>query len=274
MKNFKFLGASFLAAAFTITVGCEDTSLEDLLSEGDAQVSESYVKTEAALVNLYSIVDGSLRDSVFQAMDSADVDGAIVTRNGSNISIDFGTGVVGRDGNTRKGVIKVVEDGDYMAAASLDISLESYFVNDDAIVGSIELDKVGSDFGLIIDGFSAGQEIEIDANKTISWINGFTTLTNSDDDIFNISGTASGLEIAENRGLSTSITEVMNYDKSCEFKLVSGIIELTLQPSDSTAEVTEAAIDFLANDGCDNLAKIKITQGETEVELTKQFSGF
>lgn len=274
MKNFKFLGASFLAAAFTITVGCEDTSLEDLLSEGDAQVSESYVKTEAALVNLYSIVDGSLRDSVFQATDSTNFEGAMVTRDGSNISIDFGAGVVGKDGNTRKGTIKIVESGDYMTDASLDISLQSYSVNDDAITGSIELDKVGSDFGLVVDGFSADQEIEIDANKTISWVQGFTTLTNSNDDIFNISGTASGMEIAGNRGLSTSITEMMNYDRSCEFKMVSGVIALTLQPADSAAEVTEASIDFLANDGCDNLAKIKITQGETEVELTKQFSGF
>src|SRR5690606_34290231 len=100
MKKFNFFGATFLAAAMAITVACDEDDLKDLLSEGDAQVSESYVKTEAALVNLYSIIDASLRDSTFQATDSAVVDGATVIRSGSNISINFGTGVLGQDGNT------------------------------------------------------------------------------------------------------------------------------------------------------------------------------
>src|SRR5690606_9485642 len=97
--------------------------------------------------------------------DSAVVDGATVIRSGSNISIDFGTGVIGQDGNTRKGLIQITEAGNYMTNASLDIALQSYSVNDKAITGSLELDKVGTDFGLVITDFSADQEIEIDANK-------------------------------------------------------------------------------------------------------------
>src|SRR5690606_41799878 len=132
---------------------------------------------------------------------------------------------------------------------------QSYSVSDKVRSVSLELNKVGTDVGLVITDFSADQEIEIDANKTIAWKSGFTTLSNSDDDIFDISGTASGVDMTDNRELSTSITEAMNYDRSCEFKMVSGIIELTLQPGDTIAEITEASIDFLANDGCDNLAK-------------------
>ncbi len=275
MKNSKFFAAPLLVAIMALTVACEETSLEDLLSEGDAKVSESYVKTEAALLNLYSTIDGSLRDSTFMANDSAIVDGAKVLRMGSNISIDFGTGVIGADGSTRKGVIEITESGKYTTpAASLDIALQSYMVNDEEITGTIELDKNGSDFALIVTNFSADQEIEISADKTISWKKGFTTLNNSADDVFDISGTALGVDMTDNRELSTSITEVMNYDRSCDFKVVSGIIELTLQPGDSIAEMTEAQIDFLANDGCENLAKIKLKQGETELEVTKQFSGF
>lgn len=274
MKNSKIFGGTLLVAAFTLTVACEDTSLEDLLSEGDAKVSESYMKTEASLYNLYSIVDVSLRDSLFQVNDSALVDGATVTRSGSNVTIDFGTGVIGSDGRTRKGAIEVIESGDYMTSASLDIALKAYSVNDMEVTGSIELDKKGSDFGLIITDFSADHEIEIDADKTISWKRGFTTLNNNDDDVFDISGTATGTDMMDNRELSTSIIESLNYDRSCEFKMVSGIIELTLQPGDSIPDVTEATIDFLLDDACDNLAKIKVKQGETEVEVTKQFSGF
>ncbi|WP_417590141.1 hypothetical protein [Owenweeksia hongkongensis] len=274
MKNSKLFSGTILMAAFALTVGCEDTSLEDLLSEGDAQVSESYMKTEASLYNLYSVVDVSLRDSLFQVNDSAMVDGATVIRSGSNVTINFGTGVIGSDGRTRKGIIEVIESGDYMTLASLDIELKGYSVNDEKVTGSIELDKAGSDFGLVITGFSADQEIEIDADKTISWRKGFTTLSNSDDDVFDISGTATGKDLKDNRELSTSITEAMNYDRSCEFKMVSGIIELTLQPNDSIPDVTEAAIDFLADDACNNLAKIKLKQGETEIEVTKQFNGF
>lgn len=274
MMNYRILGASLVAAGMFLSVGCEDTSLEDLLSEGDAKVSESYLKTEAALVSIYSIVDASLRDSTFQAADSSVVDGAIVLRDGSNISIDFGNGVDDGNGTERKGLIQVVETGDYMTSASLAITLPTFSVNDDKVTGSIALDKIGTDFALVVDSFSAGQEIEIEANKTISWKNGFTTLADNSDDVFDISGTASGLDMTDNRQLSTSITEAMNYDRSCEYKMVSGIVELTLQPGDTIADITEVEIDFLLNDGCDNVARIKVAQGETEATTTKQFSGF
>lgn len=255
-------------------VSCEDTNLEDLLSDQDAETSENYIKTEAALSNLYSIVDRALRDSTFQATDSARVDGAMVWRDGSLVTIDHGNGVIGTDGRTRKGAIQITETGGYMTTnASLAVALSNYSVDAKNVVGTMSLTKIANNFELKIDSFSAGENVEINADKAVSWTNGFTTLTKTDDDVFQFSGTASGTELNNNRELSSSITEAMVYDRSCSYKMTEGVLELVLAATDSTDELG-AAIDFIDSDGCNNLVKLTLSQGESDIELTKQFDGF
>ena len=257
-----------------MTIGCEDTDLEDLLSDEDAEVTQSYLKTEGALSNLYSMVDRVLRDSSFQATDSAIVDGATVMRNGNTVTVDFGTGVIGSDGSTRKGQIIVTETGSYMTPnAALGVELFNYFVDDKEVAGELNITKVGNSFELDITDFSAEENVEISADKTVMWTKGFTTLASDTDDVFELSGTATGTELANNRTLTSDITEVLEYDRSCEFRVTQGIIEMNLEAVDSTEEM-DAVIDFLDGDGCNNLVKINVSQGDTEVELTKQFKGF
>lgn len=260
-----------VAAAFMVS--CEDTSLEDLLSDGDTQVSENYIKTEAALSNVYTIVDRSLRDSTFQATDSAMVDGAMVIRDGSQVTIDFGNGVVGADGNTRKGVIALTENSSYITSASLEVELQNFSVNDKAVEGQMELTQVLNSFELSIDSFSAGEMVELNANKQVTWVSGFMTFSDDSDDVFHLTGSVTGTDLENNRMLSSDISEMMKYDRSCQYKIVQGIIDFELEGTDST-DAMEVSIDFLDGDGCNNLAKLKVKQGETEVELTKQFAGF
>lgn len=260
-------------AAAAFMVSCEDTSLEDFLSDQDTQVSENYIKTEAALSNVYSIVDRSLRDSTFQASDSVVVDGALVIRDGNLVTIDFGNGVVGTDGNTRKGIISINETSSYLTSASLEVELKNFSVNDKAVEGSMELSQVLNSFELSIDSFSAGEMVELNANKEVTWVSGFMTFSDDSDDVFNLTGTATGTDLENNRMLSSNIAEVMKYDRSCQYKIVQGVIDFDLEGTDST-DAMEVSIDFLDTDGCNNLAKLKVKQGETEIELTKQFSGF
>lgn len=269
--NTFFKLTAVVAAAFMVS--CEDTTLEDLLSDQDTQVSENYIKTEAALSNLYGIIDRSLRDSTFQASDSATVDGALVVRNGNLVTIDFGNGVEGSDGNTRKGMIAITENSSYLTSASLDIELRNFSVEDKAIEGSIGLSQVLNSFELSIDSFSAGEMVELNATKQVAWVSGFMTFTDDSDDVFHLTGSATGTDLGSNRMLSSNITEIMKYDRSCQYRILEGVIDFNLDGTDST-DAMEVSIDFLGDDGCDNLAKLKVKQGETEIELTKQFSGF
>ncbi len=63
----------------------------------------------------------------------------IITRNGDgtgNITIDFGTGVIGKDGRTRKGKILVAYTGVYRTNYSRQvITFDNYYVNDNKVEG-------------------------------------------------------------------------------------------------------------------------------------------
>lgn len=274
MRKLNNLSKAAMLCGLAVLASCEENSLEDLLSEEDGKVAESYVKTEAAFSNIYSIVDKSLRDSTFRATDSAIVNGAVVLRNANNVSINFAEGVLGADGRTREGMIGITETGEYMSGnAALEIKLIDYKVDDNQINGGMGVSQNGQDFVLTVNQFSAGEGIEIGASKNIMWQEGFTTLSDVEDDIFNISGTTSGKMIENDRMLTSDITEALQYDRSCEYKIVGGVINLNLEAIDST-EAFDASLDFLGDDGCNNIVKVGISQGGSDIELTQQFNGF
>lgn len=136
--------------------------------------------------------------------------GAIITvqKNGDgtgNITIDFGTGITGRDGRTRKGKIFIAYTGSYRTHNSRQvITFGNYFVNDNQVEGQKTLvttiDNSNGSYAVFV------SQIKVESGK-ITWKDGKTTewsgertreydykntLTDPNDDLVTITGTTVG----------------------------------------------------------------------------------
>lgn len=257
-------------AALTLT-SCEET--ENLgFTDAESNLSEKYIAAEAALSNIYRIVDNTMRDSILRATDSTSILGAIVSKTGPSVLVDFGGGVIGPDGTTRSGSISIIETNDYrMAGGVVVVDLANYSVDNFNVLGNLSLENYGSDsLKLNVTNLVAVDSFMLDGSKSMSWLQGFETPTTSDDK-YEIRGSAHGIYLTNS--LMSNITVPMVIDNSCQHKVLGGVLSLDFQ-SDSTSAATTGGIDFIDDDGCENLARINIKKGETEITLARQFNGF
>ena len=272
MKHLKnsYLAFFVVASALTIT-SCE----EDLLggfSEAETAMSDRYLATEAALSNIYTIVDNTMRDSVLRTTDTSMVFGAKVIRTGGTILIDFRPGVIGMDGRTRTGTISITETNDYRQAGGvLSVNLSSYVVDNFNVSGNLGLENFGADsLRLNVSRLAVVDSFELDGSKTVVWMSGFKSVSTTDD-VYKLKGMATGKQL--NNTLSSTILEPMVIDNTCQYRLLEGIVDMQFAMDTASAQ-TSGSIDFIKSDGCENLAKVKIKKGETEITLARQFFGF
>lgn len=263
--------ALFLAISALTLTSCEDDILGGF-SEAETALSDKYMATEAALSNIYRIVDNTMRDSTLIAKDTSVVFGAKVIRTGSTVLIDFRPGVIGLDGRTRSGSISITETNDYRQVGGvLTVDLTSYVVDNFNVTGILGVENFGADsLRLNASRLAAVDSFELDGSKTIVWMNGFKTATTADD-VYKIKGMATGKQLANT--LSSTIMEPMVIDNSCQYRLLEGLVEMQFAMDTASAQ-TSGSIDYIKTDGCENLARIKIKKGETEITLARQFFGF
>lgn len=266
--NIKKYTLAIITVAGLMLTACEDQLPLDFIGT-ESKVCDRYLLTEATLCNTYQIIDIALRDSLFRSQDSAVVDGAIVTKAGNIIRIDFENGAIGQDGRFRKGFIEVNELSDYRGSGgSAHADLQDYFLDEFNIAGILDLYNYGSDSLLMtISNFKATDSLEVNASKSIYWTSGFNT-SNIADDKYNIRGQAHGEYGSGSMDVLSSTPLVI--DRSCSYRALSGILDLSLHGDSLESTGT---IDFI-NDGCENLAKIHLQKGERELLLSRQFFGF
>lgn len=267
IKNSAFIG--LLLGSFVFTA-CEGEDIFTDLLEEETRLSDTYLMTESSISNTYQIIDQALRDSLFRAQDSSLVDGATVTKTGNLIRIDYGFGAIASDGRPRRGYIEVIETSDYRSTGgSVIASLEHYILNEVDLKGDLSIFNYGSDsLSIIITDFMALDSMVVDASRTISWISGFNTSILTDDK-YRINGSAHGDHALGFLDVISSSPLLVHTD--CEHRILSGVMDISIQ-GDSIGST--GSIDFIAADGCDNLAKIELKKGEQELMLTRQFFGF
>lgn len=278
---FKFLIAGFAGVAL---VSCDGENPFGGESEAEAKLSEYYINTEAAANTIFTYVDLSCRDSsLTNDGDTVNINGAIVSLSSGTITVDFGTGTLGPDNAVRKGSISFAKPSDYLANGTIvDATLNNYFKDDKSLSGSIKLSVENIDFfaqevslGLEVNNLTFNDEFKLSIDKQIDWNLGFFSFTDLSDDSYSVSGTASGEEIATGYIITTTIdpTEALFYDRTCEYGMVSGIIDISLV-GDSLS-FTSGAIDFIAADTCSNVATITLngTEGQS-VTIPQTFDSF
>lgn len=278
MKTKKLLIPALMAGLFTVAVtSCEDD--EDLFggdSNLEAQLGEQQVAAEAVSSSIYNLADQIMRDTSLQTGDTITVNNAPVTKNGDTVWVMYGNGVAGTDGITRKGTVEIIATGDYtMSGSTISISLINYQRDGDDVDGSLTVSNNGNnEFGLTVSNFGVNNEFTFNANKTLFWTSGFSTLNDASDDKYGMSGTASLAEVGTNNQSSSSISDTLNYDRSCQYGMVDGVIDLTF--SGDSIDFNTGSIDFLSSDGCNNIAQITLTDTSSgrSVNTSVTFNGF
>lgn len=269
-KQVKFL---ILALGFTGFVACEDEDLLNGLGEDalELKLSEFLVDAEANANELYTLTDEILRDSTFRADDTATVNGVLVQRDPATnqITLDFGTGVVGSDGKIRKGIIAINQVGqDFLVAgAKATATFVGFSIDEQPVTGSFELENKGNFvFDAGFDTLSFDPKFTYSANKTIQWLNGFSTPDSIEDDKYQITGSSTGSlqDTASSGSINATITSAFVFEKACEYGLLEGVMDLTF--TGDSLSIQSGDIDFVSgdgtnNDGCNNIYKVSFSDG-------------
>lgn len=269
---FKFLPLAFLAITFT---SCEEDGTGGGTGDNEQKIAGWIIDTEAIASSVYNAVDQLQRDSLNDG-DTITFQGALASLNGNVYTLDYGTGVVDNAGITRKGSITVNENGDYFTQGGLlSLSFNSFSVDDKTVAGTIAVSNLGNDtLSMIISNLDYDNLLTYNADKKVKWISGFATTKDPNDDKFNLSGNASGIENGTNNQIGIDFTSPMNFDRTCQYTVTEGILDLTFS-GDSLTTFNGGSVDFISSDGCNNQLILSVSSSTGgNVTLPRTFNGF
>jgi hypothetical protein len=182
--------------------------------------------------------------------------------NQTTVTIDFGTSnCTGMDGRLRRGKIVYKYSGNYFAAGSVrNLTFDNYFVDDCKIEGDHTVTFLGMDSTTQHYSWNVralNMKITKADGKSHTWestrqrvmLEGDTSIFNFSDDVYQITGTASGTNV-NNVAYSVNIDSPFKVANSCRY-IMSG--KATLKVSG----VADRIIDF-GNGACDDAAIVTI----------------
>jgi hypothetical protein len=173
------------------------------------------------------------------------------------LTIDFGPVNCKCDDNKyRRGKIFVTFNGDYWQAGTvITYTFENFFVEDNQLLGTKTITNNGRNSsnnlnwtiavtGEIVKANNAGT-IHWNSSHVLEWLSGETTPGIWWDDLYQMTGTASGTD-TENKSYSCTITKPLQRKLNCEW-IESGTMEIQAQ------DYPLIILDF-GNGACDNQA--------------------
>lgn len=171
-------------------------------------------------------------------------------------TITFTAGCQCADGKFRSGIITVTWTGHYYTVGNtITIAFTNYTVNGNAVTGTYKIVNNGN-YTYTID---VNGTIAKSGGNTITWVShrvrtmtaGFTTPTDPTDDVYSITGSASGTNA--NGAFSDNITSALRVHMDCnQCKIESGVWDMT-----PVGKPTRT-IDFGTDGTCDNQVKVSI----------------
>lgn len=178
------------------------------------------------------------------------------------LHMNYGTGCVGTDGKTRKGMIHCEFKNSWDGVNdTVLITLDNYYVNDIHYEGNIQVIKSGNSFTQrVTNGRCTKSDWEIlwASTRTCTWVAGQNTTTDPNDDVFEFTGNANGTN-REGKTFEVNITSPLVRSKTCTW-ITKGI--MTIIPEGRA----EREVDF--GDGtCDNQATLTINGNKFQFNL-------
>lgn len=265
-------------AAFGLTACEEDILFGGEQGKDQSALSEALLTTQVRANFLYQAFDQTIRDSAFQATDSTTVEGATATKaaNG-DVLLDFGNGAVGSDGRTRSGQVRWSDVGGVpytSTGAKYNLSFNNYMVENEPVTGSMSIENKGNNkISLNPANFSAIEKTAFNANQEVQWDSGFTTNNDLSDDLYSVSGNADLTDSATSQSIAATFTSPIKIDRSCSFGVTEGVLDLTY--TGDSLDYNQGTMDFLANDGCNNVVELTLADGDgNEIVVPLSFDGF
>ena len=179
--------------------------------------------------------------------------------------IDYGNGVACHDGCNRKGKISITFDGKWSLENSdqqiiAAISFNSFYIDNNQIIGSMEMKNLGStgsgpEFLFSSENskikFVDGQSTSWSMNRSVHWIAGYESINDLNDDVLFISGTITGVS-RQGTGYYSEIMNPLELYKSCfNGTFTKGRLEVTPQG------LSTRTVDF-GEGNCDREASVTI----------------
>lgn len=228
----KFITSLFLIVGISFMSCRKNDNAEDT----DMNSSEDMALSENSFDQIFKEVDENAME--FGLKKTYPIVTIDTSANSKTMSIDYGSvNFLCKDGNYRRGKIMVNWNGKYREEnTQINISFDSFYQNDNKIEGTKTITNMGRNtLNQLTFNISVDAKITNTNNETISWkstrirtwINGENTPSRLDD-IYTITGESNGI----NRNgftFTAKIVSPLTINLSCEWRIVSGILEFTPQ---------------------------------------------
>lgn len=235
---------------------------------------------EAAFDEVYEVTRTHVEEEIDNAKYGQNLkttagDNATVTLTNDSIIVDFGAGTLGSDGRLRTGKVYIQYTGKYRTAGTvITTTLENYSVDGVKVEGKKVVENLG-----VVDGFITFSVVVTDgkvtyldgttvtnwnSTRTRVWITDNNTVFNPYDDIYQIYGTASGINRkGEPYVMTVPQADPLLIDIACWLS--------TRMPKDGIVYITPAgkevrSVDYGAGGGCDR--KVTVTVGTFTIDLS------
>lgn len=240
MKNKLFLSSIIIVSAIISLDSCKKKTEVDNETQSvvDNAICEQQFMSIQPIVNDKSINEKGIKRiyacETFSIVsgDTTDTNNDKIYDNGPvTFQIDYGaTGCTGSDGVYRTGKINITTAKRWSVYNnSVTIDLVGYKANTVSYTGQIKITRPDSltITTEVINGHCTDGSWNIDyaCTKTLKQIAGFSTKTNSDDDVYSITGSSTGKN-REGRNFTTNITNALIKKTTCKY-ISSGTLELT-----------------------------------------------
>ena len=263
---------SVLSLAVLISCGKKEHKVDDTLTQTEAASNNAFA--EAQYNDVTTLVDQSARNgaALFGAAGTGSGSGLSsllscgtlthdTTTVPRSITIDFGANnCLCLDNRNRRGKIIATYTGRYTDAGTIiSISFDNYYVNDNKIAGTKQIINQGTNgqvilvYKIIVDG----QIVKANNMGTVSWAStryrewtaGYNTPLNILDDVYSITGDASGTTRL-GRPYTITITQALVRKMNCQW-FESGVMTLSMNA------LPDISLDY-GSSGCDANATINI----------------
>ena len=275
LKSIFSVKSLLLVGSFALVVACKK---ENLVVSEDPSAASSAISTsanddntaDAAFMDLKEVTDQTGVEATVKGVDSTKYPCAKITTKVDTIAksitatIDFGDkNCLCKDGKNRRGKIQVKITGNKNIGGSTVVyTAVDYFVNDHGVSGTKTLTVVDDhSFRIVVVNGKVtkanGGIISWNTDRTRTMTAGFGNKENPLDDVFEISGTTSGINAAGNPYKFTTLTPIVKA-RACQW-ITAGKLKI------ERAGKLDATIDY-GNGTCDDQATV--TVGSTTKPIT------
>jgi hypothetical protein len=260
--KYKNISLILLSLPVLLLSSCK-TSSSEIDYNPNVLSAKDYIRAEDELMEVVNSFYKGIHDTLVLNNSYGYIDACDVSYIPSQNTIKFSYGTINRmcqDDKFRRGVFTAVFNGEvFQEGVTATLVTDSLFVDDYLFEATMEIKYNGLN-GRLIPEYSLKVDTSLimlpDTNKVngvslktdflLTWEEGFATPAVHEDDLYEITGTASGVS-TNGYIFSTSVTEPLFNYLDC-FWIAQGINSITV----ATAAFPTGTIDYITGDGCNN----------------------